>query len=155
MAIDLATLPSLRWDQRWDQRWCGLDALSWSQKLRERRALRASPLECHQGRLLAIALRELPDPQQGRIDHRLKTQQERGLCMMQQGKVLLRMLRALGLHRVLQQGNDRAHTPVLLHPSFEEVDANKRQVGRNLDEMPLRRSFFFASLLGVVAPSLD
>ncbi len=65
------------------------------------------------------------------------------------------MLRAIGLNRLLQQGNDPTQTPVLLHPRCEEVDANKRQRRRNLDEMPLRLRFFFESPLGVAALSLD
>ncbi len=65
------------------------------------------------------------------------------------------MRRALGLNRLLQQGYEHAHTPVLLHPSGAEVDANKRQRRRHLDEMPLRRRFFFASPLGVGALCLD
>ncbi len=115
----------------------------------------ASPLKCHKGMLFDIELRELPDPKQGRIEHRLKTQQECFLFMVQQGKVLLRMLRALGVNRLLQQGNDRAQTPLLLYPSFEDVDANKRQRRRNLDAMPLRLRFFFESPLGVAALSRD
>jgi len=35
------------------------------------------------------------------------------------------------------------------------MHADKRQPGRNLDEIPLRLRFFFESLLGVAALSLD
>jgi len=35
------------------------------------------------------------------------------------------------------------------------MHADKRQTGDNLDEMPLRRSFFFERSLGAVALSRD
>jgi hypothetical protein len=74
---------------------------------------------------------------------------------MQQGKIVVGMLRAIGVNRLLQQGNDRAHTPVLLQPRCEYVHANKRQRRSDTDEMPLRLTFFFDRPLGAAALSLD
>jgi hypothetical protein len=105
--------------------------------------------------LFDIELRELPNPKQGRLENGLKTQRERFLFMVQQGKVLLRMLLAIGVNRLLQQGNDLAQPPLLVHPSGEDVDAHKRQRRRHLDEMPQRLRFFFESPLGAAALSLD
>jgi hypothetical protein len=65
------------------------------------------------------------------------------------------MLRVLAVHRLLQQGNDRAHALVLLPPRGEDVDANKRERRRDTDERPLRLSFFFARPLGAAALSRD
>ena len=155
MAIDIPHLPSWRRDQRRDQRWCGIASLSWSQQLRERRAVITSPLERPQGMLCDIEFRELPDPTQGRIEQRLKTKQARFLFMMQEGKVLLWMLRAIGLNRVLQQGHDLAQPPLVLHPRVEYVDSHTRQIRSHLDEMPLRLRFFFESPLRVAALSRD
>src|SRR5207253_4787499 len=105
--------------QRGHQGLSSLDPLQVAQKLAQRCAVRASPLEGQQGLLFDIELRELLDPKQGRIAKRLKTQQERFLFRMSQGKVLLRMRRAVGLNRLLQQGNDRVQSAVLWHPSCE------------------------------------
>jgi len=82
MPIDIGDLPRCCRQQRGHQSLSSLDPFQVAQKLAERCALIASPLECHQGMLFDIELRELLDPKQGRIEKRLKTQQERLLFMM-------------------------------------------------------------------------
>ena len=105
--------------------------------------------------LVGIERRQGLDPQQGRKKQRLEATTQRLLAVMQQGKVVVGMLRAIGVHRLLQQGHDRAHTPVLLPPRCEYVHANKRQRRRDMDERPLRLTFFFDRPLGAAALSLD
>ena len=68
----------------------------------------AFPLECQKGMRFDIELRELPEPQQGRREQRLQTQQARFLFMMAQGKVFRWVLLALGLNRLLQEGHAHA-----------------------------------------------
>jgi hypothetical protein len=75
--------------------------------------------------------------------------------MMQQGKVVARLRVLLRLSRLGELGHHRAHGRVLVEPMGQQMHADKRQTGRTLDEMPLRRRFFFESLLGVAALSLD
>jgi hypothetical protein len=59
------------------------------------------------------------------------------------------------LYRLGELGHNRAKGLVLIEPMGKQMHADTRQTGRNLDEMPLRRRFFFASLLGVAALSRD
>ena len=92
---------------------------------------------------------------QGRKQQCLEATTQRLLAVMQQGKVVVGMLRAIGVNRLLQQGIDRAHPPVLVPPRCEYVHANKRQRRRDLDERPLRLSFFFDRPPGAAALSLD
>jgi hypothetical protein len=75
--------------------------------------------------------------------------------VMQQGKVVVGMLRAIGVNRLLQQGSNCIHTPMLVPPRCEYVHANKRQRRRDTDERPLRLTFFFDPPLGAAALSLD
>jgi hypothetical protein len=74
---------------------------------------------------------------------------------MQQRKGGIGMLGTLGVNRLLQQGNDRTHAPVLLPPRFENVDTNTRQSRSDTDEGPLRLSFFFDRPRGAAALSFD
>ena len=74
--------------------------------------------------------------------------------MMQQGKVVARMRVLMSLYRLCELGHHRAKGLVLVEPMGKQMHADKRQTGRNLDEMPLRLRFFFESLLAVAALSL-
>jgi hypothetical protein len=74
---------------------------------------------------VGIEPRQGLEPQQGRKKQRLEATTQRLLAVMQQGKVIVGMLRAIGVNRLLQQGHDRAHTPWLLPPRVEYGHANK------------------------------
>src|SRR5262249_32134202 len=64
------------------------------------------------------------------------------LAGMQQGQVVVGMLRTIGVPRWLQQARDCTHPPGLLPPRCEYGHANKRQRRRDTDESPLRLTFF-------------
>jgi hypothetical protein len=74
--------------------------------------------------LVGIERRQGLAPQQGRKQLRLATPTQRLLAVMRQGKIIVGMRRAVGVHRLLQQGHDRAHPPLLLPPRFEYGHAN-------------------------------
>ena len=74
--------------------------------------------------------------------------------MRQQGNVIARLRLLMRLYRLGELGHHRAKGLVLVEPMGKQMHADKGQTGRNLDEMPLRRRFFFESLLGVAALSL-
>jgi hypothetical protein len=105
--------------------------------------------------LVGIERRQGLDPQQGRKHQRLEAPPQRLLAVMPQGKVVVGMRRARGVNRLLQQGNGRTHTPLLLPPRYAYVHANKRQRRSDTDERLLRLTFFFDSPLGAAALSLD
>ena len=75
--------------------------------------------------------------------------------MMQQGKVIVRMRLLMGQGRLRELAHHRAEGIVLGEPMGQHMHADKRQTGDNLDEMPLRLSFFFERSLGAVALSRD
>ena len=75
--------------------------------------------------------------------------------MMQQSKVIARMRVFLRLYRLGELGHNRAKGRVLVEPMGKQMHADKRQAGHNLDEMPLRLTFFFEHSLSAVALSLD
>ena len=105
--------------------------------------------------LVGIERRQGLHPQQGRKKQRLEATTQRLRAVMHQGKVVVGMLRAIGVNRLLQQGSDCAHTPVLLPPHGAYVHAHKRQRRCDMDERPLRLTFFFDSPLCAAALSLD
>jgi len=104
---------------------------------------------------MGIERGESVDAKQGRKKQRLKAAHKRRLTMMQQGKVVARMRVLMRLYRLGELGHHRAQGLVLVEPMGKQMHADKRQPGRNLDEIPLRLRFFFESLLGVAALSLD
>jgi hypothetical protein len=75
--------------------------------------------------------------------------------MMQQRKVIVRMRLLMRLYRLGELGHNRAKGLVLVEPMGKQMHADTRQTGYNLDEMALRRSFFFERSLGVGALCLD
>ena len=104
---------------------------------------------------MGIERGESVDVKQRRKAQRLKAAQKRRLAMRQQGKVVARMRVLMRLYRLRELGHNRAKGLVLVEPMGKQMHADTRQTGRNLDEMPLRLSFFFESRLGVAALSLD
>jgi hypothetical protein len=105
--------------------------------------------------LMGIERGESVDAKQWRKKQRLKAALKRRLAMMQQGKVVARMRVFMRRYRLRELGHNRAQGPVLVEPMGKQMHPDKGQTGRNLDEMPLRLRFFFESLLGVAALSLD
>jgi len=105
--------------------------------------------------LMGIERGESVDAKQRRKKQRLKAVQKRRLAMMQQGKVVARMRVLMRLYRLGELSHNWAKGLVLVEPMGKQMHADTRQTGRNLDEMPLRLRFFFASLLGVAALSRD
>ena len=105
--------------------------------------------------LVGIERGESVDATQRRKKQRLKAAHKRRLAVMQQGKVVARMRVLMRLYCLGELGHNRAKGLMLVEPMGKQMHADKRQTGRNLDEMPLRRRFFFESRLGVAALSLD
>ena len=104
---------------------------------------------------MGIERGESVDATQRRKKQRLTAAPKRRLAMMQQGKVVARMRGFMRLSHLRELGHNRAKGRVLVEPMGQQRHADKGQTGRNLDEMPLRLRFFFATLLGVAALSLD
>ena len=125
------------------------------QKLPEGRVVIPLANQRQQRMLTRIEGRQSLHPQQRRKKERLEATTERLLAVMHQGKVVVGMLRAIGVNRLLQQGNDRAHPPLWLQPRFEYVHANKRQRRCDTDELPQWLSFFCDRLRAVDALSHD
>ena len=75
--------------------------------------------------------------------------------MMQQGKVIVRMRLFMGQGRLRELGHHRAEGSVLGKPMGKHMHADKRQTGHNLDETPLRLSFFLERSRSAVALSRD
>lgn len=98
---------------------------------------------------------ESVDAKQRRKKQRLKAAQKRRLAMMHQGKVVARMRVLMRLYRLGELGHNRAKGLVVVEPMGKQMHADKRQTGRNLDELPLRLRFFFESRLGVAALARD
>jgi hypothetical protein len=98
---------------------------------------------------------ESVDATQRRKKQCVKAAQKRRLAMRQQGTVIARMRVLLRLYRVGELGHNRAKGLVLIAPMGQQMHADKRQTGQNVDEMPLRRSLFFERSLGAVALCLD
>ena len=105
--------------------------------------------------LVGIERGEAVDATQRRKKQRLKAAQKRRRTMMQQGKVVARMHVLMRLYCLGELGHHRAKGLVLVEPMGQQMHADTRQTGRHLDEIPLRRRFFFESRLGVAALSLD
>ena len=59
------------------------------------------------------------------------------------------------LDRLGELGHNRAKGRVLVEPMGEQMHADKRQTGHNLDKMPRRLSFFFERSLDAVALCRD
>ena len=104
---------------------------------------------------MGIERGESVDATQRRKEQRLKAAQKRRLTMRQQGKVVAWMCVLMRLYRLRELGHNRAKGLVLVEPMGEQMHPNTRQPVRDLDELPLRLSFFFARLLGVAALSRD
>lgn len=105
--------------------------------------------------LLGIKGGEAVDAQQRREKQRLQAVQERRVAMMQQRKVLVRMRVFLRLYRLPELGHNWLKGLVLVEPMGQEMHADTRQTGCNLDKMTLRFSFFFERSLDAVALCLD
>ena len=66
--------------------------------------------------LAGIEPREPVDTQQGGKKQRLKAAQKRLLAVMQQGKVIARMRRLIGLYRLRELSDNRGKGIVLVEP---------------------------------------
>ena len=104
---------------------------------------------------MGIERGEAVDATQWRTKQRLKAAHKRRLARMQPGKVVARMRVCMRLYHLRELGHNRAQGRVLVEPMGQQMHADKGQTGRHLDEMPLRRRFFFETWLGVAALSLD
>ena len=104
---------------------------------------------------MGIACGESVDATQRRKKQGLKAVQKRRRAMMHQGKVIARRRLLMRLYRLGELGHNRAQGLVLVEPLGTQRHADTRQTGHNLDEMSLRRRFFFARSLGAVALSRD
>lgn len=104
---------------------------------------------------MGIECGESVDATQRRKKQGLKAAQKRRLAMMQQGKVIARMRLLMRRYRLGDLGHNQAKGLVLVEPMGKQMHADKRQMGHNVDEMPLRLSLFFESSLGAVALCLD
>ena len=153
--IDIDDWARLGRYQRGQQDLGGTHTFKLSQKLTQRRAVIAPAKERCERMLMGIERAEAVDATQRRKKQRLKAAQKRRLAVMQQGKVIARMRLLMRLYRLRELGHNRAKGIVLVEPMGKQMHADKRQMGHNLDEMPLRLSFFFASPLGAVALCLD
>jgi hypothetical protein len=98
---------------------------------------------------------ESVDATQRRKKQCVKAAQKRRLAMMLQGKVIARRRVLMRLYRLGELGHNRAKGLVLIEPMGQQMHADKRQTGQNVDEMPLRRSLFFERSLGAGALGLD
>ena len=74
---------------------------------------------------------------------------------MQQGKIIVRMCLLMGLDRLRELSHHRVKGLLLVEPMGKHMHADTGQMGRHLNQLPLRLRFFFESLLGVVALALD
>ena len=100
---------------------------------------------------MGIECGESVDATQRRKKQGLKAAQKRRLAMMQQGKVIARMRLLMRRYRLGELGHNQAKGLVLVEPMGKQMHADKRQMGHNVDEMPLSFSLFFESSLGAVA----
>ena len=57
---------------------------------------------------------------------------------MQQGKVVVRMRRLIGLYRLLELGHHRAKGSLLVEPMGKQMHAHTRQMGRDPDDLCAR-----------------
>ena len=105
--------------------------------------------------LMGITGGESVDATQRRNKPRVKAAHTRRLAMMEQSTVIARMRVCMRLYRLGEPGHHRATGLVLVEPLGNQMHADKRQTGHNLDEMSLRLRLFFARSLGAVALSRD
>lgn len=98
---------------------------------------------------------EAVDTPQGGKKQGLKAAHTRLLAVMQQGKVIARMRLLLGLYRLRALSHHRVKGLLWVEPMGKHMHTDEGQPGRNRDQLSLRRSFFFESLLGVAALALD
>ena len=104
---------------------------------------------------MGIKRAEAVDTPQGGKKQGLKAAQKRLLAVMQQGKVIARMRLLIGLYRLRELSHHRGEGMLLVEPMGQQMHTDERQTGRNRDQLSLRLRFFFESLLGVAALSLD
>src|SRR6266446_10302115 len=108
--------------------------------------------------LVGIECRECLDPQQGGKKQGLKAATQRLLAVMQQGKVVVRMRRLIGLYRLLELGYHRAKGPLVVEPLGKQMHAHTRQMGRDPDDLcargnrPMAFSLMRASLTAIEPP---
>jgi len=75
--------------------------------------------------------------------------------MREEGKVVTGMRVLMGSGGLVELSHKRGKGPLVIEPMGQEMHADKRQTGRNLDKMTLRFSFFFERSLDAVALCLD
>src|SRR5215510_13472387 len=78
------------------------------------------------------------DTQQGRKKQGLKAVQKCLCTVIQQGKVVVRMHRLIGLYRLLELGHHWAKGLLLVEPMGEQMHAHKRQMGCDPDHLCAR-----------------
>jgi hypothetical protein len=76
---------------------------------------------------VGIECRAFLDPQQGGKKQGLKAATQRLLAVMQQGKVVVRMRRLLGLYRLREWLHHRTKETLLVEPNGQQMDAHLRQ----------------------------
>ena len=69
-------------------------------------------------------LAETIDTQQGRKKQRLKAAHKRLLAVLQQGKVLVRMCRLIGLYRLRELSHNRVKGMLLVEPMGKHMHAD-------------------------------
>ena len=142
-------------DQGGQQHRGGIHTFTWPEKLTQRGAMILPAKERGERMLMGIERGASVDAKPWRKKQRLKAAHQRRLAMMHQGKVVARMRGFMRRYHLRELGHNRAKGRVLVEPMGTQMHADKGQTGRHLDEMPLRRRFFFETWLGVAALSLD
>ena len=83
--------------------------------------------------LMGIEARQLLDPHQGGKEQRLQTAQQGLVAVMQQGKVGVGMTLLIDRDGLFEAGDNRCEATLLIEPTCKEMDADKRQMGCDLD----------------------
>jgi hypothetical protein len=141
--------------QRGQQRLGGTHACTVPQTLTQRGAV-IPPAKAWCERLrMGIERGEAVEATPRRKNQRVQAVHKRRLAMRQQRTVIARRRVRRRLDRLGALGHNRAKGLVVVEPMGTQRHADTRQTGHNLDEMPLRRRFFFARALGAGARCLD
>ena len=123
--IDIDDLPHLLRYQRRQQGRVGPDTLKLPKKLAQGCALIAPAKPRLERMLVGIKRAEAVDTPQGGKKQRLKAAQKRLLAVMQQGKVLGRMRRLIGLYRLRELRHHRVKGMLLVEPMGQHMHADE------------------------------
>ena len=86
--------------------------------------------------LVGIDPRHWLDPQQGRKAQRLQTTTQGLVAVMEQGKVVVRTMLLRARDGRLEAGDNWRAVTLLVEPTRQEMHADTRQMGRDLDQRP-------------------